>query len=120
MREYVTKLNVLWAAGILLLAGGSYYVLHQMEARSACQTQYNTVFAEQASIRARLSAASDQAQSDFISGAGKLILAPPTTDKKVLDKRSKAFAKLFVDFDRVVDQVEKDRAANPLPVTPNC
>lgn len=120
VREYVTKVNVFWAAAVLLLAGGSYYVLHQEEARSTCQAQYNEAFTQQAEIRSRLSAASDKAQSDFISGVGKLILAPPSTDKKVLDKRAKAFAKLFVDFDRVVAQVEKDRAANPLPVTPDC
>lgn len=120
MREFVTKGNMLWAIGVLLLAGGSYYVLHQEESRSSCQAQYNAAFTEQAAIRSRLSTVSDKAQTDLISGVGRLILAPPTKDPKVLDKRAKSYVKLFVDFDKVVDQVEKDRAATPLPVTPDC
>lgn len=121
MRAFVTKnKSVLWVAGALLLAGSSYYVLHQEESRSACQAQYNAAFTQQAAIRSRLSAASDKAQTDLISGVGALTLAPPSKDPKVLKQRGEAYLKLFKDFNLVVAQVEKDCAATPLPVTPNC
>lgn len=110
-----------WMIGGTLVLGSAYfYQVHTDLRREHCQSEYNSAFAEQARIRSVLSAASDEAQTNLISGVGKLILAKPTTDPKVMEQRITAYRNLFVDFNRVTAQVEKDRAANPLPVTPDC
>lgn len=112
--------GTLWVVGALLAGGAYAYQVNDEHNRASCQAQYNTAFAEQAKIRSKISAASDAAQTDLIAGVGKLILAPPSTNPEVLKKRGATYRSLFVEFNRVVDQVEKDRAATPLPETPNC
>lgn len=118
------KLNRHAGAFMILLAlglGATYAVnLHQEQNRTDCQAEYNLAFATQIKVRSSLSAASDKAQTDLIAGVGSLVAAPPTKDAKELARRGMQYRNLFLDFNKVVDQVEKDRAATPLPEFPNC
>lgn len=130
MKGSVTASNKFAAwmiSGAIVLGGTYFYQVYQQRedakrdsVRATCQSQYNVAFATQLTERSRLAAASDDAKNELLGGISKLILAPQTTDPKVQAKRAADFQKLFRTFDKAVEQVEKDRAATPLPTIPNC
>lgn len=111
-----------WSVFVLALALGGLYTIqvHQASERAACQSGYNQAFATQLTERSRLSSRSDQAQSDLLSGVSRAIVAKPTADPKVQAKRREDFLKLFLAFDAAAADVERARAATPLPEIPNC
>jgi hypothetical protein len=94
--------------------------IHRESSRAACQASYNAAFATQLTERAKLSSASDKAQSDLLFGVSRLIAAPPTQDPKAQAKRSADFRQLFVKFEKAAEQVEQARKSTPLPAFPNC
>lgn len=107
---------------ILAMAMGGLYLVavHQESERAACQAGYNQAFAVQLTERSKLSARSDQAQSDLLSGVSKALVARPTADPKVAAERRAAFLKLFSAFDKAAADVERARAETPLPTIPDC
>ncbi len=121
MREFVSNhIAVILTTSAVVIGGAYFYQVTAEQDRAACQAEYNTAFAVQITERARLSAASDDAKTDLLSGISKIVFAPPTTDPKAQVKRAEQFRALFSKFDKATAKVEKDRAATPLPTIPNC
>lgn len=113
-------------AGVIMVllafvVGGTYVVqVHRISTREQCFASYNQAFASQAATQARISQASDAAQTALLGGIGQAIVKKPTTDPKEQAKRTAAFLKLFTDFRIEADRVAAERAAVPLPNLPNC
>lgn len=128
MRGFVSNHIAVFLVSGALLVGGAYFYQVQGEkeqarsfaAQTQCQAKYNKAFAVQLTERSRLSAASDNAKNDLLLGISKMVFAPPTTNAKVQAKRAQSFRDLFTKFDKAVAKVEKDRAATPLPIIPDC
>lgn len=120
----VDKLNQYAGVSMIIMAlllGGTYAVnLHQERERVACQTEYNRVFTVQLHERSRLSAASDDSKTRLLQAMGKALLSKPEKDKKKEAKRVADFLDLFRAYNKEVTQLEKDRAATPLPPIPTC
>lgn len=118
-----SRLSAFWDrfwGWVLILAalssGGVYYDdVREQEQRSRCQQIVNKAFTDNIVERSKISVASDQAQSNLLLGVAQAFAAKPTTDPKEQEKRSKAFLKLFSDFEAATAEVTRLRAETPFP-----
>jgi hypothetical protein len=84
-----------------------------------CQARFNQVVAEQVTIRGELSSAATAALQRVVQSVGKSIQNPPTTPAAER-REDAAFRRLFANYDRAVDRLERQRDRRPLPEFPDC
>lgn len=89
-------------------------------ARAECQANYNHAFATQLTERSRIGTQLSDAQTMILSNIGHAIAVKPSTDPKVTKQRATDFLNLFKDFDKTTEEIQKNRAATPLPPIPDC
>lgn len=91
----------------IALASGTLYAVQVYDERAkvSCQARFNEAFAEQLTVRSRVTRA-------LLEGIGDALVQKPSKDKKVQAERTKAFLMLFSDYKREI--------AKPLPAIPNC
>ena len=89
---------------------------------SECQTQWNTVFAKQLSIRSELASQAQANVDRIIIEVGKMVAptdgVPPTA--AAARKQNAKYRQLFIDFAEESKQIAKRREATPLPSLPDC
>jgi hypothetical protein len=89
-------------------------------ARAECRANYNHAFATQLTERSRIGTQLSDAQTQILSDVGHALAAKPTADPKVQKQRATDFLKLFSDFDKTTEMIQKNRTATPLPEIPDC
>jgi hypothetical protein len=95
---------------LLVILGQTYYLVTYVQqqrettAKVLCQSDVNTAFRRALLERSDSSARERQAQRDLLTA---LAVQPPPEEARVVYRRY---------FD-VLDQADRDRAANPLPTT---
>lgn len=93
------------------------YFSYTTAVSTRCQAKYNRVFAEQVYLRAEFTARADAAVDGLISGFVAAVSGPPETNPKVAQARTR---KLFLAYRDARAEVTAAKAANPLPVPPDC
>lgn len=107
-------------AGALLVGGGYYYQVRQMQEQEQCQARYNTTFTEQARIRNEFLTRADDARDHLLTGVSQLVLAEPTKNQKVLEDRDRKFRELFITYGQEIKALNEARENTPLPAIPDC
>jgi hypothetical protein len=91
----------------IALASGTLYAVqvYDERAKASCQARFNEAFAEQLTVRSRVT-------RSLLEGMGDAFVQKPSKDPKVQAARLAAFLMLFSEY--------KKEIAHPLPAIPNC
>lgn len=120
-RDKATRcLSILFLVFALVIGVTYALQVHSQEVRAHCQASYDKAFSQQLTDRSHFVDEDTNSVTALLSGVGKLIALPPTKDPKVMAARDKTFRDLFVAFDRDRAALAADKAAHPLPPTPDC